>query len=246
MTYLKYFKAPYMKPDDEAGGGVDERNEENQEVEEVQQEEQEVLEQKEESVPLKKYLSEKQRRKEIEKKLREIEDKSIDTEIINKRNALKDKYIKAGYDEELSNMLAEDMTAVLSEAKKVAKKDADATFKEDIFDLAESDSFYEDATAYETQLIPLMKKGFTAEEAYIKLRGNARMREVMLNKEQVSAVKRKEIESKKVATSTSSKANNPYPLDDRDKKALKQLQESFPDAGWTSEKYYNKMKKYKE
>lgn len=235
--------SPYWNKEDDYTGTEQEEVQEEQEVlEEEEQEEQIEEEVQEEKVPLKKFLSEKQRRKEVEKKLRELEDKQVDSEVITKRNSIKDKYIKAGYDEELASMLAEDIASVYKDTK---KKDTDTIFDEEIADLVESDSLYKDAHLYKEQIRPLMKNGLSAEEAYIKLRGKTILREARINQEQVSLGRRKEVENKNVPVSKGGgKATNPYPLDDKDRSALKSLQESFPDAGWTAEKYYKTI--YKE
>lgn len=249
----RFFRSPYMQADGVGGSAEDEvKNEDiddelNKEDDEPNDDEdgEKQDEVKEDKVPLKKYLSEKQRRKDIEKRLKDLEEKSIDSDILTYRDKIKKKYLEKDYEEKFAEDFAEELTSIYAELKKTSKKNDDSFIDEEISDLAESDPIYEDASTYKDQIKDLMKKSkISAEEAYIKLRGKTRLKEMLLNKEQVNAAKRKEVDSKKLPESKGGgKAKDPYPLDDKDKKALKQLQETFPNAGWTAEKYFKKIYK---
>jgi hypothetical protein len=215
-----------------------------EEVLETEQEEQ-VVEKEPERVPLATLLEEKKRRKELEKRLRVLEEKELDTEVISTREKIKQKYISKGYAEDLAESLAEDFAELKGELRrsKVEKKDY---LDEEIDDLAR-DSFYSDAAAFKKEIKAKLKefsdKGVTleVEDAYNLVRSpKAKLREVKEDKEQKDLVKRAS-ETKKtiVPNATGASPKNPYPLDDTDKKALAHFQKLYPEGGWTAEKYYN-------
>ena len=214
-------------------------------IEEVlETEQEEVVEKEPERVPLATLLEEKKRRKELEKRLRILEEKELDSDIISTRSKIKQKYINKGYAEDLAESLAEDFADLRGELRrsKVEKKDY---LDEEIDDLAR-DSFYSDAAAFKKEIKAKLKefsdKGVTleVEDAYNLVRSpKAKLREVKEDTEQKELV-RKASETKKTVTpnASGSSPKNPYPLDEDDKKALSHFQKLYPEGGWTAEKYY--------
>jgi hypothetical protein len=217
--------------------------EEGQENEEVDQEEE-----KENKVPLASLLEEKKKRKELEKRLRALEEKELDSSILDEKLKIKQKYIQKGYDEDFADSLAEDFASLKSELKKSTRKDQD-TLDEDIEDLASQDVFYSDAMAYKKEIKSKIgefkKKGheLSVEDAYTLIRGKTRAKELKEDLEQKEILSKRGAPKSKTINASSSAPKNPYPLDDADKKALERLQRRQPESSWTAEKYYKMFKK---
>ena len=119
---------------------------------------------------------------------------------------------------------------------------ADRQLDYDIRDLAKGDSFYADAATYGDEIRGKMKEyGVSAEQAYLLVRGPARLKETQTETEQRILHKRGETEEKKVETSSATPVTSAHKLTETDRMALKGLQEHQPDAKWTVEKYWKEF-----
>lgn len=187
---------------------------------------------KNETVPLSKYLEEKSKRKNYEKKLKEQEDSGIQAQLI-------EKWENQGFDRDTAIQYASVEYNQYVIQQKLAKLEAE----NEIADLTKKDGFYADALTYKNEIQKLMQsKNLNAEEAYSVLRGKQRQLELKDDTEQKELYKRRGKNSAKLSTSASINPKNPYPLDDTDKKALLGLQKAQPNANWNAEKYYKMMK----
>lgn len=196
-------------------------------------------------VPLNTFLEEKKKRKELEKRLRQLEEKELDVEILTERQKIKQKYVDRGYQEDLADLIAEDYSNLKGELKRstLSKKDH---LDEDIEDLARDD-FYSDAVSFQKEIKAKVKefKNISVEDAYNLVRNpKIKYKELNEDSEQKRILKRRnESSNNTILNASASSPKNPYPLDDNDKKALIKLQELQPTTGWTIEKYFNIMKK---
>lgn len=212
----------------------EEQEEASEETEETEEEQEEVDKKpaKNDSVPLSKYLTEKKRRQEVEKLFAQQASE-------REKLQLREDFVRRGYPDEEADYLAGEKVKQKQRDEQVQSKLVDMEIK----DLARGDSFYADAESFKDEIKEKMReKGVDAEEAYMLIRGKARVREVKLEEEQRNLAQRRKTTTKKVENAPSSAAKNPYPLDDADKKALAGLQKMSPDAQWNVEKYYKLMK----
>lgn len=200
--------------------------------EEVVAEQPEVVEEKpveRKTVPLDKYIGEKTRRKELEKKLSELSAKTDDIEA-----AFFKKYHETlGFDEPVAKELAKDMAA--AQRKTTVVDDID----DEIADLAEEDEFFDDAKVFATDIRKLIAdakskgKDMDVKTAYLKVRNPS---------ERVQEILRRKAADKSQPRSTGSPAKAVEPLDEADRRVLKTLQERQPDAGWNADTYRKYMK----
>jgi hypothetical protein len=235
---------PFMMADDITGG----KPEEKPEVKPDEKPEQKPEVKQERSVPEATFLEEKKKRKELERRLREFEEKNVDKDVAIDKANIKKKYVDKGYDEDLAETIAEDMANLRAEFRKSRFSDLDdSTIDDDLKELAR-DNFFKDASVYKkeisTAISEAKKKGIelSAEDAYFKVRGKTRLKEYQTEIEQLALLKRKETEEKEIPQSSPKSPKDPYPLDEADKKALEGLQKAMPSAGWTPEKYFKLMK----
>jgi hypothetical protein len=184
------------------------------------------------SVPGAKYMAEKKKRQELEKILANQKAEQDKLRIVQE-------YISQGYPEPTAIYHAEERVRQSRENDEVKSRLLDL----DIRDLTKSDSFFADAMSYKDEIKEKIRQyGIGAEEAYMMIRGPVRTREIMTQQEQLNANKRRQVEHKKVTNSTPAAPQNPYKLDEVDKRALAGLQKAQPEVSWTAEKYYKLMK----
>ena len=196
-------------------------------------------------VPLSVLLEEKKRRKDLEKRLRQLEDKELEAETLTEKQKIKQRYTSQGYDENIADLLAEDYATLKSEIKKtVLHNNRKDYLDEEIEDLSR-DSFYSDATAYQkeikSKLSEFKSKGIelSVEDAYNLVRNpKIKLKELKEDSEQKTLLNRRNDTKTIIPNASASIPKNPYPLDDVDKKALVGLQTSQPNSNWTAEKYY--------
>ena len=232
---------------------IQEEQEQEQEVENT--EEEEVIEEKpveekqDDRVPLATLLEEKKRRKEIEKRLRELEEKELDHEILIDKKKISEKYINSGYEEALANMIAEDVAGLKRELRKNNLSKVDY-LDEEIQDLSR-DVFYSDASSYgkeiKSKITEFKTKGIdlSVEDAYNLVRNpRLKFKEIKEDTEQKDLLNRRQTsKTNSVPNASASAPKNPYPLTSDDKKALAKLQEMQPNNGWDVKKFYEMMYK---
>ncbi len=209
-----------------------EQNQESTETEEIAEDETtEEKPAKQDHVPLNKYMAEKKRRQELERKFAAQE---ADREKLR----ITTDYVNRGYPEDEALRLAEKDVNQRSKLEALEAKQLDY----DIKDLAK-DPFFADAETYRDDIKEKIRDlKCDAETAYMLIRGKTRTREFQTVQEQKNLNQRRKVEQKKVVSASPSAPKNPYPLDDHDKKALAGLQKAQPGANWTAEKYYKTLK----
>jgi len=255
MNILKYKK---LYPDD--GRTIDgsnnennETNDENLEEIEIEIDENELEDEKteqEESVPLSKFLELKGQLKESKKKLTKLEEKELDSTLIQKKNEIIEKWISRGYDKVFAEGYAEDIISTMQSMTNTKKKEYfENSINDDIEELSKSDVFFDDAMAYKKDIssyISKMKKSgveISVEEAYMKVRGvQNRLKELKTDIEQKNLYGKENKNNKTVSNSGSSTIKTNYKLDSDDKKALDMLKKMQPDSNWNEEKYFKSMK----
>jgi hypothetical protein len=204
-------------------------------------------EDEENSVPLAVVLREKAKRKELERKLKEYEEKEHEKTVLAEKNEIKARYVKTGYSEALAEILAEERVQTNAELKRLKEDLNDREFKSELKDISK-DKFFADIEDFAADIKAKMKevKGLSIEEAYLlvnrKSATKRKIKELQTEDEQLAALERRN----QLATQPLSKGGNSAAkskLDKDDLKALKQLQQMQPDAGWTPKRYYEVMKK---
>jgi len=245
-----FAKGPEDEIEDEIEEEVEEIEEETEEVEVEEVEEEEVeeeVEEIEEEEPvdkqtpaekalLAKYMKEKKARQELERTAN-LEKEERERE--KARLELIDDYVKQGYPQPTAEFHANKVIEQDREIKETQAKLQDKLVNMEIKDLARSDPFYADAESFKDEIKGLMKtKELDAEQAYMMIRGKARTKEMQIEQQQTAQAKRTKAVSRKVVNATAPAAKNPYPLDADDKKALKGLQDMFPEEKWNAAKYW--------
>jgi homoserine trans-succinylase len=185
-------------------------------------------------------LKERKKRQEYERKVREYEQRVFDDEIFKDRERIKQQYLEDGFNDEDSSKIAERESDRIKKMKQELNSiNTTMAADNEIKELVGSDEFYSDAEYYKKEIIEKMKSNkCDAETAYMLIRGKERRREYQTTIEQRLLTKKEEVISKQVPSSSPSKPSNLYPLDDSDKKALKNLQKADPKGKWTEEKFY--------
>lgn len=220
---------------------------ESEEIESTENDEE--IQGEDQTVPLSAYLELKNKYKDNKKKLVEYEDKYISSDLKEYRENIKAKYLKGGYNEELADMLAEDLTKIKEDLYKKGKDNYEL-IDDDIEDL-QTDPIFADIADYRTDIInkitEMKKKGIdiNTEDAYVLVRGTkSRLKDYKTNKTQANVLNRKNRGNvtSNVQTASSSGGSVKYDLDKDDRLALADLQKMQPDAGWTAKKYYEMMK----
>jgi hypothetical protein len=197
------------------------------------------------TVPEATFLAEKKKRKELERKLREIDESKLDGQILARKDAKKQELIGKGFDEtvaeEMANMLVEALAEVHSDRK---RKSQDDIFLDELNDLA-SEEYYSDIKGFAPEIKAKMDKvkGLTIEEAYLLVRGPSRNREVKTAVEQKQALERRKASDKATPNSQPQGKEKQYKLTPAELKTVADLQKMQPEANWTKEKYYKLTKK---
>lgn len=228
----------------------DENLSENKEQDEPEVEEEEQKPEPE-TVPLKTYLETKRKLRDMKRKFEKLEDEKKAVTIRNKKNEIKDRWIKRGFDEETAAMHAEDIAAVYEEMANAKAAKQQSYIDEEIEELANED-IYSDIKDYSKQIKAKINKfeqagvDLTVEEAYLHVIGPQNIiKENRLKTQQTNIVNNKNQGARKnnVQTAASNSTKNPYKLDKDDLKALTGLKKMQPEAKWTQKKYYEMMKK---
>ena len=220
-----------LEQDLEQENELQEQEELEQGTEQETQEEKPV--QKEDHVPLSKFMAEKKRRKELESLLADQKDE-------RERLQYKQKLIDNGYPEDDAERQASEESSRRRKMEQLEARQMDI----DIRDLARGgDEFFADAETFKDDIKDLMrKKGYDAEEAYISLRGKTRRQELKVKQEQRALAARAKSPIKKVETAASIPQKAASKLSPAEMDTLKELQKAMPDANWTVEKYIQRMK----
>jgi hypothetical protein len=243
---------PFMDAEKDVGSGTEKDAEEVvQDAQEIKVDDSEqIVEESKDSdkVPLATMLEERKRRKEVERQLREIQEKQIDSDVKLTKAQLKQKYIDKGVDEDVAEAFADEFANIKAEVKKASFKELEnSSVEEDLKDMSK-DAFFSDALTYKKEIINTLNtyraKGIdlSLEDAYIKVRGKSRLNEYKTEIEQKALNNRRNVEEKGIPAAKPTSPKDPYPLDEADKKALAGLQKAQPQAGWDAKKYYTMMK----
>lgn len=199
-------------------------------------------ESKEDRVPLNKYLSEKAKRRELEKQIRELQGKTQTQEQKSKLSSIRELVKQKGYDDDFADVISEITGSILDTVPKVDREEQEIL--SDIEDYADDNP---EVLKHKKEIIEKVKKyrkadpDFSIEDAMNLIKpSKVRASEVRLDAEQKQALARRSAENKKVSNSSSSSPKDPYPLDEADKKALEGLQKAQPDKNWTAQKLYER------
>lgn len=188
------------------------------------------------SVPLDTFLQQKKRAKEAEKRLRELEEKFLSKEKLEKRENIKAKFKEKGYDDEFADLLADTMESFIPAES--SKRSEDDLLVEEIKDLSEYGG-QRDALNYKDEIIKRVKtNGLTVEEAYLLAKRTAPKvyeSEVQTQVEQLNAAKRRNAQADKVLNSSSSQTTS-VSLNSEERNMLEFLKKTQPFANWTAEK----------
>ena len=226
---------------------VDEEPEENLEDEPETEEEPEDEEppkkpqKKSDYVPLSKHMEVRNKLKETNARLAELEKTQIKAQAERDKQTIKQDLIARGWPEAEAEIQANSEIRRFIEMEEIKSKLVDSEIKE----LAMSDGYFSDALSYRGEIRAKMRQfNCDAETAYRLVRGTTRDREYKLEQEQRAAVKRRPAaQTKKVSTAAATAPKAQYKLDEADRKALAGLQKAMPDAGWDAKKYWETMKK---
>lgn len=174
---------------------------------------------KEKTVPLNKFLSEKERRKSLERRIAELE-KSI-----SKDDGDYKEFLDLGFEEPAAKAFAAKFQKAFEAASKKTERDEIA---EDIADLVEENEYYDDAKSYEKEIRELIKTGKAPD---VKVAYN-------LVRDPIQRVQ--EIQNRGKAApkpQPSSRASTPVSdaLTETEQAELKELQRT--DRTWTAESY---------
>lgn len=184
--------------------------------------------QRNDTVPLAKFLEVQRKAKEYERKLAA---EAAERERIREEQAL----IQRGWPEAEAKIQAQEKLELRREIEQARRDRMEGQVER----LARSEEFYADADTFKDELLDIMReKNVDAKQAYLLFRGDIRLKEFQTKTEQRNLVQRKEATTKKVATASAAPPESSYKdMDNDDKKALAMLQQLQPDAGWTPEKY---------
>ncbi len=190
-------------------------------------------------VPREELLKERRKRQDTEKRLREYEQKQIDAETLQEKETLKQQFMEDGFLEPAAERMAAREVKLSTEIRQMKAGLSSPPIDTELKELAESDEFYADALDHRNAIAEKMKAfKCDAETAYNLVRGKERRRDLQTTMEQRLLQKRDDVKGKQVPSSSPSKPVNPYPLDENDKKALKNLQNADPSGKWTEAKYW--------
>ena len=186
------------------------------------------------TVPLDKYIGEKARRKELEKKLAELSNKADDVEA-----AFFKKYKDTlGFDEPVARELAKDMAAAQRKPKEPERDE----IAEEISDLTLEDEFYDDAKVFESDIRKLIadaaSKGrdMDVKTAYLKVRNPSdRVAEILRRRTAAP-------DKSQPKPSGGNSIKQSEALTEQDRRVLKQLQDRDPKANWNADSYRKYIK----
>jgi hypothetical protein len=203
------------------------------------------------TVPLRTHLEIKKSLKEAKKRLADLEKRTYDQDMLDYKGQIIDKYTKAGYEENLASMLADDLASIRERQAAKRQYDEEDLLDDEIKDLASTDEYFADAVQYSDDIKNKVKEfkkknvDLSVEDAFAlvattrrrskELKINAVQREIIRNKNSGSG-------QPNVPTTGGSSVSQKFNLDSDDRKALKQLQQMQPNANWTPEKYHKIMK----
>lgn len=176
-------------------------------------------EQKEKTVPLNKFLSEKERRKNLERRIAELE-KSIPKDDGDYRE-----FLDLGFEEQTAKVLSAKFQKAFEVASKKTERDEIA---EDIEDLIVENEYYDDAKSYEKEIRELIKTGKAPDVkvAYNLVRDPIQRVQEIQNRGKAAP---KPQPSSRASTPTSDA------LTETEQAELKELQRT--DKTWTAESY---------
>lgn len=229
------------------GGGSETQEETEQETIEQESEETDGDSESEtesnDRVPLGRFLEEKKRRKELERQLRENEEKHQSYQEKERADKIRDLVLNKGYDEGVAELMADMFNEITKTMPKVDRVEQEIL--EDIQDYADENP---EILKHKKEIVEKIKKyrkvdpDFGIEQALSLIKpSKIRYNEVKTDIEQKNAIARRNNENRKVATSTSTSQKEKYPLAEADRKALEGLQKAQPDKGWTAEKLWKRM-----
>ena len=244
---------PMFAPDKGAGAGAGAEKDEDLDDEDLLDDEDDLDDvpddddEDEETVPLAVVLREKAKRKEAERRLKEYEEKEHSVSVASEKAEIKARYIRAGYSEALADVLADERVQTNSEIKRLKDDLGDREFKSELKQIAK-DKYFSNIEDFATEIKHKMAevKGLTIEEAYLLVNRKSAKRknkDLELDEELIAANERRKDLMRQPVSRGSSQTAAKGKLDKDDIKALKQLQQMQPEAGWNSRKYYDLMKK---
>ena len=179
------------------------------------------------TVPLAKFLD-------VERQLKEYKRQARTDAFEREKISLERDYVERGYSEPEAQRLAKREIEDKIDREETRRRLMDF----DVRDLARSGEFYSDAEAYKEQILDAMReKKVSAKEAYLLIRGETRVNELQTKKEQRDLIRKSE-EPKKPQNSSPAPMDSEFKdLNNDDRTVLKMLQKSFPDDGWTPQKF---------
>lgn len=244
-----------VESDDDEHDVTDEQEDSEDNGEKSEEPKGEEPDKTQQKVPLRKYEEERKKRQEVEskllaqnimlKKFQETEaEKAVDAEVTTYKESKRKKYIDAGYEESLANILAEDLAEVYKKSL-IVKTSVESEAKIDknvlaVAELKNSDEFFDNADAYSEKIIEKMKKlDLTAREAYMLVVDPiARQKEIAqrnsASKKDGSGAKT----NKSLASSENTKPKDGVSgLSKSHMRVLKELQKDDPEGEWDVGKY---------
>lgn len=170
----------------------------------------------------------------LEKNQRE---RDYDSELSTLTEKYADELIEDGVEEEKAKRKAK----IMAEEKVENKKVADRLLDIEVERLEEKG--YADIRSKLSILKPLMKSGFTLEEAYRGKYGEVKAKEIKTKAEQLALLNKNKTSSKRVATTTgTTKTEDKTVLSKRDERIYKEMRKNDP--GLTRKKFSGLMKDF--
>lgn len=225
---------------------------EDYESEEEQDDEESYEDTKKDKVSIKKFMKEKSKNRELRKRVQELEDRNLEIEEKETIEDIVTELADEGLDEAIARKLAKRLVGTSR------GRDRDNKFEsrivEDLEDLAESDSLFDDALDYKIPIIKRIRTYKTrgidldVEDAYMSVVGKDKIKSKIKTAD-TREKSRKRLKNKREGVTKTKHASKDtksspvnYGLDADDRKALKELQRAQPDAKWTAKKYSIMMK----
>lgn len=214
---------------------------EETEQEETQEEAKEEVKEDSKSVPLEVFLAEKRRRKELEKRQRELESSQLGQDLAQEKQRFINELVADGVDETIAEKMFKPYEKLYQKVN--LPKSTDDLIVEEIRDLADYGE-YKDAMQYKDQIIEKVKSldnKITVEDAYAlvtKDKKKTREHELRTQIEQENAIKKRQAQADKTMNASPTKTEG---ISNEDRKTLERLQKLYPDRAWTPQK----IKEYK-
>lgn len=176
------------------------------------------------TVPLDKFLKEKERRKALEARISEIERTAADSPA----KGFEEKYKALGFDDESARAIANDFAAVLAASKKAPEKD---TVGEELEDLVLESEWYDDAKAFEKEIREAIRSGRAPDvkSAYTIVRDPLERAREIQNRGRAAP--------KAQPSSATPPAVPSDALTPDEKNQLAELQENMPWANWDAKSF---------